>query len=175
MVLELHEAQHQQHISNPLLDYKRLIPFDLIEPDHFLPAFNAMEEELLPQIEILEEIENPTWESVVVPLEEIEEKIHRVVGPMAHLKLVKDSPALPPSFKTSANLSGKVSSFLLTPSLTLKARQRLNTLSPVRTNTSKERSQPVTSFRASTILVGENGRGEIERNLQLTKQSAITP
>ena len=100
MALELHQTQYEQHLSNPLLDYKRLIPFDQIEPDHFLPAFNAMEDELLPQIEVLEGIENPTWESVIVPLEEIEEKIHRVVGPMAHLKLVKDSPALREAWST---------------------------------------------------------------------------
>ncbi|MCB1110289.1 MAG: M3 family metallopeptidase [Chlamydiia bacterium] len=94
MTVELHQAIHEQQVANPLLNYKRLIPFDQIEPDHFLPAIEALEAELSPQIEALECLENPTWESLMEPLEDLEEKIHRVVGPMAHLKLVKDSPSL---------------------------------------------------------------------------------
>lgn len=94
MITDTYQVAVQEEIGNPLLQYKRLIPFDKIDPDHFYPAVHALISDVLPQIESLEEITNPTWETVGIPLEEIEEKIHRVVGPIRHLKLVRDSPWL---------------------------------------------------------------------------------
>lgn len=92
MSIDVHIPHY--YTENPLLNYKRLIPFEQIVPDHFLPALDALEETIIPEIEALEALESPTWETLLDPLEELEEKIHRVVGPMAHLKLVKDSSAL---------------------------------------------------------------------------------
>ena len=94
MMIDTYQVAVQEETGNPLLHYKRLIPFDKIEPDHFFPAVQALIEEVLPQLEVLESIENPSWETLAMPLEEIEEKIHRVVGPIRHLKLVNDSPWL---------------------------------------------------------------------------------
>ncbi|MCP5505072.1 MAG: M3 family metallopeptidase [Chlamydiales bacterium] len=94
MITDTHQVAVHEEIGNPLLYYKRLIPFDKIDPDHFFPAIHALILDILPQIKRLEMIENPSWETIALPLEEIEEKIHRVVGPMRHLKLVKDSPCL---------------------------------------------------------------------------------
>lgn len=84
----------QKIYTNPLSNYKELVPFDVIEPSHFLPALKILMGNVFSEIEALEAISNPSWESIMLPLEEIEEKIHRTVGPMHHLKMVKDSPEL---------------------------------------------------------------------------------
>ncbi|QVL57315.1 MAG: M3 family metallopeptidase [Simkaniaceae bacterium] len=94
MMIDTYQTPIYEELGNPLLHYKRLIPFDKIEPDHFFPAIQALIKEVLPQLEIIESIEDPSWDTVAIPLEEIEEKINRVVGPIRHLKLVKDSPRL---------------------------------------------------------------------------------
>ncbi|MCB1106956.1 MAG: M3 family metallopeptidase [Chlamydiia bacterium] len=96
MAVDLHHPTfiEQERCANPLLNYQGLIPFEIIEPDHFLSAVAVLSKSVLPQIERLERVEKPTWETLIDPLEEIEEKIHRIVGPITHLKLVKDSPAL---------------------------------------------------------------------------------
>lgn len=94
MIIDSYQTFVQTEIGNPLLHYKRLIPFDKIDPSHFFPAIKNLRDEVLLTIEELETIENPTWETLAVPIEELEEKIHRVVGPIKHLKLVKDSSFL---------------------------------------------------------------------------------
>ncbi|MCP5506041.1 MAG: M3 family metallopeptidase [Chlamydiales bacterium] len=94
MIVDSYHTISQEEVANPLLHYKRLIPFDIIEPDHFFPALDSLIQTLLPEIEALETLTSPTWDTLILPLEEIEEKIHRTTGPMHHLKMVKDSPKL---------------------------------------------------------------------------------
>lgn len=77
--------------ENPLLKEAGLILFDQIQPCHFMPAFEAVIEEVEPKLQELEKTLTPSWETLVDPLEQIEEKIFRVIGPMMHLLLVTDS------------------------------------------------------------------------------------
>lgn len=76
--------------GNPLLTKRGLIPFDYIKPRHLLPAFQSIAAEVEPLLQLIENNPSPTWESVIYPLESIEEKVFRVVGPMLHLLLVTD-------------------------------------------------------------------------------------
>lgn len=87
-------AIHYEALENPFLQYRRLLPFDQIQPNHFLEALEALFIKILPAIEKLEALESPSWETLLLPLEEVEEEIYRVVGPMLHLKRVKDSDDL---------------------------------------------------------------------------------
>jgi oligopeptidase A len=62
---------------------------------YILPPFADIQaEELLPAIETVLATKNPTWETLIEPLEEIEDRLHRVWSPVCHLHAVCDSPAL---------------------------------------------------------------------------------
>ena len=81
----------QIEISNPLLLRQNLIPFDQIKPEHFIPAFETLAHQIEPQLLKIENHPNPSWKTVLMPLEAIEENIHQTIGPMIHLKMVMDS------------------------------------------------------------------------------------
>jgi len=86
------KPQHiQNEVLNPLICYKDLIPFDQIKPRHFVPAFETLLQKVEPQLTLIENRSDPSWENTLTPLEAIEEEIHRIVGPMMHLKMVMDS------------------------------------------------------------------------------------
>ena len=84
-------AYHLEEMGNPILKQKGLIPFDQIQPHHFMPALQQLINAVEPQLQKIENTSTPSWETVMNPLEQIEEKIRRTTGPMAHLTSVTDS------------------------------------------------------------------------------------
>src|SRR3990167_7376341 len=77
--------------SNPLLLEDGFIPFREIKVAHFASATDSALETFRIQIRKLENISDPTWKSIMEPLEMIEERMWRVFGPMSHLTHVNDS------------------------------------------------------------------------------------
>ncbi len=77
--------------NNPLLAADGLPRFDAIKAEHVVPAVDAMiahGERVITQVE---QVKNPTWDSVMRPLEILSDEIHRVTGPVGHLKGVQDT------------------------------------------------------------------------------------
>jgi oligopeptidase A len=81
-------------IQNPLLIGTGLPPFDDIETRHVVPGIKALIEELSTKLEALEQSVKPTWEGLVDPLSEIEERLRWSWGIVGHLMGVKNSPDL---------------------------------------------------------------------------------
>jgi len=81
-------------IQNPLLIGEGLPPFDDIETSHVVPGIKALLEELSAKLETLEQNLTPTWEGLVDPLSEIEERLRWSWGIVGHLMGVKNSPEL---------------------------------------------------------------------------------
>ncbi len=81
--------------ENPLLSMEGLPPFSQIRPEHALPA---MEELLLENREavawLLDQEHDFEWDTLVQPLEEMEDRLGRVWSPVSHLNSVKNSPEL---------------------------------------------------------------------------------
>ncbi|MFQ6023127.1 MAG: oligopeptidase A [Acidiferrobacterales bacterium] len=81
--------------TNPLLDFSALPRFSHIRPKHVVPALdqllagNRAERERL-----LSKNTACTWDNFVQPLEEMEEHLHRMWSPVAHLNAVKNSETL---------------------------------------------------------------------------------
>ena len=80
-------------MSNPLLDTSDLPQFDLISPEHALPAL----EELIAAhrqklAALLNDPEARDFDSLVRPLEEMSHELGRVWSPVSHLQSVLDSP-----------------------------------------------------------------------------------
>ncbi|MGN2390360.1 M3 family metallopeptidase [Pelomicrobium sp. G1] len=89
--------------TNPLLDFSGLPRFPEIRPEHVAPAVAqvlAQGRAVIGRVE--QSAEPPTWETVVQPLEDANERVSRAWGPVAHLNAVMNTPALREAY--NANL-----------------------------------------------------------------------
>jgi len=79
--------------DNPLLiSIDTALPlFDKILPEHVLPALDYILERQRQRIQTLCTQDNPTWDSFILPLEEMDEELSRIWGPSTHLNAVCDS------------------------------------------------------------------------------------
>jgi len=89
--------------DNPLLDFSDLPAFDRIEPAHIAPALDILLADARAALErAVDPALPPTWDNVVVPLEDATEKLGRAWGVVGHLNSVADSAPLREAY--NANL-----------------------------------------------------------------------
>ena len=80
--------------DNPLLTAYTLPPFEAIRPEHALPALEHVLTDNRAKLSALTGQERSDWTSLMQPLEEMEERLERVWGPVTHLNNVCDSKSL---------------------------------------------------------------------------------
>src|SRR5690606_29214825 len=80
-------------MSNPLLDTSSLPRFAEIRPEHALPAVRELIAAHRRKLDDLLEREDPTFETLVTPLEDMGHELGRVWSPVGHLQAVLDDPA----------------------------------------------------------------------------------
>src|SRR4051812_27425726 len=80
--------------DNPLLSGAALPDFPAILPAHVEPAMRLLLEECRTHLATLAAREHPTFDSVVVPLEQMRHRLARTWSPVAHLNAVMNSEAL---------------------------------------------------------------------------------
>jgi len=80
--------------GNPLLADTVLPPFADIRPEHIEPAIRGLLQELRTRIAALARIPEPTFATVVVPLEQMRHRLSRIWSPVGHLNGVMNSEAL---------------------------------------------------------------------------------
>ncbi|MDQ6969309.1 MAG: M3 family metallopeptidase [Mariprofundus sp.] len=87
--------------QNPILQgiSTELPLFDQIKPEHVLPAIDVELAEARKVVNRLMQISEPDWDSLMLPLEVIEERLGRVWGPVSHLNAVCDSDDLRPIYE----------------------------------------------------------------------------
>lgn len=82
-------------MTNPLLQQHVLPIFSEIKPEFVEPALNqALEQAKLFVDDLLLKIEKPTWQSLAVPMEEMEASIDKIWSPVSHLNSVMNSEEL---------------------------------------------------------------------------------
>ena len=81
-------------MNNPLLELDSLPAFDRIEPCHARPALEHVLAENRARLAELTAQPNPTFASVVVPVEELSYRLSRVWSPIGHLNAVANSEAM---------------------------------------------------------------------------------
>jgi len=82
-------------MTNPLLEQTGLPAFSQIRPEHVEPAIDQLLAENRRQIaELLDTVQQPTWQNLVEPIEEWEDRLSRVWSPVSHLNSVMNSDAL---------------------------------------------------------------------------------
>jgi len=82
-------------MTNPLLENNALPAFSTIKPEYVETALNkVLDQAKQTVIDILKNNENPTWESLVLPMEALDASIDKVWSPVSHLNSVMNSDEL---------------------------------------------------------------------------------
>ncbi|MFA5529183.1 MAG: oligopeptidase A [Thiohalomonadaceae bacterium] len=82
-------------MPNPLLEMTGLPPFGDIRPEHVEPAVDAVLAENRARIAtLLADTERFTWDTLVVPMEELEDRLNRLWSPVSHLNSVMNADEL---------------------------------------------------------------------------------
>ena len=82
-------------MNNPLLEDRFLPPFSKITPECVEPAVRQLIEEGRKGIaKVVETRQQATWETLVKPLEDLDDQLNRAWSPVSHLNSVKNSDAL---------------------------------------------------------------------------------
>ena len=82
-------------MSNPLLNLEGLPPFSRIEPEHVEPAIDALLAECRQTVERLLEGGGPyTWDNLIQPIEDVEDRLNRAWSPVSHMNSVVNTEPL---------------------------------------------------------------------------------
>lgn len=82
-------------MQNPLQQDYPLPPFTQIAAEHIQPALTAAISKARQDVEqLLTNLDEPTWENLVVPMEELDVSIDKVWSPVSHLNSVMNSDEL---------------------------------------------------------------------------------
>ena len=82
-------------MSNPLLELNGLPPFSKIRPEHVKPAITELLDESRRQVErLLQENDHYSWDNLVEPLDDMDDRISRAWSPVGHMNAVVNSDAL---------------------------------------------------------------------------------
>ena len=80
--------------TNPLLLGEGLPRFDIIKPEHVVPAISQVLEQSKQDLAIAEKNITPTWDSLIRPFDELGKVYEQTISPVLHLQTVKNSPEL---------------------------------------------------------------------------------
>ncbi|MDX7715717.1 oligopeptidase A [Aeromonas caviae] len=82
-------------MTNPLLTMDSLPPFSQIQPHQVQPAVTQAIADCKQKIaDVLAQKEPHTWDSLIAPLEEVNDRLSRIWSPISHLNAVQNSEAL---------------------------------------------------------------------------------
>ncbi|WP_349920510.1 oligopeptidase A [Aeromonas veronii] len=82
-------------MNNPLLTMDSLPPFSQIQPEQVQPAVMQAIADCKQKIDdVLARREPHTWDSLIAPLEEVNDRLGRIWSPVSHLNAVQNSEAL---------------------------------------------------------------------------------
>jgi oligopeptidase A len=89
------ELNQDTIMSNPLLENHRLPPFSAIKAEHVVPAIDHALSTARNKIDtILSTLTEPTWETLVKPMEDMDALIDSVWSPVSHMNSVVNSEEL---------------------------------------------------------------------------------
>ncbi|MFB9214064.1 oligopeptidase A [Vibrio sinaloensis] len=88
-------------MSNPLLTFTDLPPFSQIKPEHVKPAVEQVIAECRAKIEqVLQDNTTPSWDNVVAPIEEVDDRLSRIWSPVSHMNSVVNSDELREAYES---------------------------------------------------------------------------
>ncbi|MGF1710851.1 oligopeptidase A [Vibrio kagoshimensis] len=88
-------------MSNPLLTFTDLPPFSKISPEHVKPAVEQVIADCRKKIEqVLEGNTSPTWDNLVAPIDEVDDRLGRIWSPVSHMNSVVNSDELRDAYES---------------------------------------------------------------------------
>ena len=90
--------------ENPLLQTGELPRFEAIEPRHVRPAIEQLIAENRQQLEALLQQDRHSWESLIEPIEEMENRLNKAWSPVQHLNAVRSSDELREAYNATLPL-----------------------------------------------------------------------
>ena len=100
-------------MTNPLLSNSSLPQFSKIKPEHVLPAIQETLNNCRKTIEsVLEQNSEYTWDNLIQPIDEMDEKFSRAWSPVSHLNSVKNSPELREAYEACLPLLSEYSTWV---------------------------------------------------------------
>jgi oligopeptidase A len=97
MFLKSPNRRSHDPVSNTpfLLQNHALPPFNGINNDEIEPALRQLIDDNLKQVDtLLLQTQPPSWQTLIAPLEEAEDRLNKIWSPVSHLNAVKNSDAL---------------------------------------------------------------------------------
>ncbi|MCO6550489.1 MAG: oligopeptidase A [Gilliamella sp.] len=100
-------------MTNPLLTDAPLPLFPQIKPEHVLPAIQETLKNCRNTIEaVLKQNSQYTWDNLIQPIDEADEKFGRAWSPVSHLNSVKNSPELREAYEACLPLLSEYSTWV---------------------------------------------------------------
>ncbi len=100
-------------MSNPLLTMDGLPPFSQIKPEHVKPAVEHAIADCKKRVEtVLAHDENPTWDNLIAPLEEVNDRLGRTWSPVSHLNSVLNSEELRQAYESCLPMLSEYSTWV---------------------------------------------------------------
>ncbi|MGD8112371.1 oligopeptidase A [Vibrio sp. TRT 17S01] len=88
-------------MPNPLLAFTGLPPFSQIKPEHVKPAVEQAIADCRTQIEqVLDGNTTPSWDNVIAPIEEVDDRLSRLWSPVSHMNSVVNSDELREAYES---------------------------------------------------------------------------
>ena len=165
-------------MSNPLLELDGLPPFSKIKPEHVKPAITELLDESRRQVEqLLQENNHYSWNNLVDPLDDMEDRINRAWSPVGHMNAVVNSDELRESYNECLPLLSEYGTEMGQHEGLYKAFRQIadgNEMATLDTAQQKVINNALRDFRLSGIELDQDARDrykEIQQKLsQLSSQ-----
>jgi oligopeptidase A len=99
--------------TNPLLEQHSLPPFSRIQPEHVEPAIRHLIDRNKGAVDaLLSEHREHSWESLLQPIEQMEDELSQAWSPVSHLHSVRDCDALRKAYNACLPLLSEYNTWL---------------------------------------------------------------
>ncbi len=159
-------------MTNPLLTMEGLPPFSSIKPEHIVPAVQDAIQECRDTVEsVLKNDTGYTWENLIAPLEESDDRLSRIWSPVGHINAVVSSDEVREAHDACLPLLSEYSTWIGQNEdlyLAYKAVHDSDTFSSLSIAQQKVITNALRDFRLSGIGLPEDKKaryGEISKRL----------
>lgn len=87
-------------MSNPLLTEFDLPPFSEIKPEHVKPAIESLIDECKKAVEEAVAVEAPSWQSLVLAIDKVDDRLGKAWSPVSHMNSVLSSDELRDAYES---------------------------------------------------------------------------
>ena len=149
-------------MTNPLLEPHELPPFEQFSPDQIVPAMTELIDTSKARInELVETTQAPTWDTLIEPISELDERLDNAWAVFGHLTGVQDSPELREAYSQALALLTDYQSWLGQHDGLFKAYQQIAQRDDFNSLTTAQKAaieQALRDFRLSGVDLNENDK-----------------